>query len=282
MGVVAYRMLTGELPYTGDSVHTILYKHIFEEVPSAGAKRSDAPQFLTAAISRSLSKEPNQRFGTMEEFATAVWPEQPVATPKAGSASKTQRRPPPRPARTASADAPTEMTNAPTTPIPRVGMKVPAGKRKRSGVGMVVGALVIVAAGVGGYLALGQKSEPPPRGSAVPVETVRVAVQPPPAAPASRRVPDNRRQAAPPPPPAPPPAPVAAQGYVSVNSNPPGTLFIDGRDLGPVPVIEQPVSVGRHTIRVERPGYKTKTETIDVPANNPVRRTYVLEPEGSP
>jgi len=102
-------------------------------------------------------------------------------------------------------------------------------------------------------------------------------VQPPP--PASRRVPDNRRQAAPPP--APPPAPVAAQGYVSVNSNPPGTLFIDGRDLGPVPVIEEPVSVGRHTIRVERPGYKTKTETIDVPANNPVRRTYVLEPEGS-
>jgi serine/threonine protein kinase len=286
MGVVAYRMLTGELPYTGDSVHTILYKHIFEEVPSAGAKRSDAPPFLTAAVSRSLSKEPDQRFATMEEFATAVWPEQPVATPKAGSASKSPRRPPPRPARTASADAPTEMTNAPTTPIPRAGMKIPAGKKKkRSSVGMVVGALVVVAAGVGGYLALGTKSEPPPRGSlppapppvAAPVETVRVAAQPPPAA--SRRAPDNRRQAAPPP--APPPAPVAAQGYVSVNSNPPGTLFIDGRDLGPVPVIEEPVSVGRHTIRVERPGYKTKTETIDVPANNPVRRTYVLEPEGS-
>jgi len=286
MGVVAYRMLTGELPYTGDSVHTILYKHIFEEVPSAGAKRSDAPPFLTAAVSRSLSKEPDQRFATMEEFATAVWPEQPVATPKAGSASKSPRRPPPRPARTASADAPTEMTNAPTTPIPRAGMKIPAGKKKqRSSVGMVVGALVVVAAGVGGYLALGTKSEPPPRGSlppapppvAAPVETVRVAAQPPPAA--SRRAPDNRRQAAPPP--APPPAPVAAQGSVSVNSNPPGTLFIDGRDLGPVPVIEEPVSVGRHTIRVERPGYKTKTETIDVPANNPVRRTYVLEPEGS-
>ncbi len=281
LGVVAYRMLTGELPYTGDSVHTILYKHIFEEVPSAGAKRSDAPPFLTAAISRSLSKEPDQRFATMEEFATAVWPEQPVATPKAGSASKHQRRPPPRPARTASADAPTEVTNAPTTPIPRAGMKIPAKKKKRSSVGMVVGALVVVAAGVGGYLALGRNSEPPPRGSAMPVETVRVAVRPPPPAPGSRRVPDNRRQAAPPPPPAPPPAPVAAQGYVSVNSNPPGTLFIDGRDLGPVPVIEEPVSVGRHTIRVERPGYKTKIETIDVPANNPVRRTYVLEPEGS-
>ncbi len=284
LGVVAYRMITAELPYTGDSVHTILYKHIFEEVPSAGAKRSDAPQFLTAAISRSLSKEPAQRFATMEEFATAVWPEQPVATPKAGGASKSQRRPPPprRPGGAAVADAPTEVTNAPTTPIPRAGMKIPAGKKKRSSVGMVVGALVVVAAGVGGYLALGQKSEPPPppapppRGSAPAPPPV---VQPAP--PASRRVPDNRRQAARAPAP-PPSAPAAAQGSISVNSNPPGTLFIDGRDLGPVPVIEQPVSVGRHTIRVERPGYKTKTETIDVPANNPVRRTYVLEPEGSP
>jgi serine/threonine protein kinase len=285
LAVVGYRMITGELPYTGDSVHTILYKHIFEEVPSAAAKRSDTPQFLTAAISRALSKEPDQRFPTMEEFATAVWPEQPVAVPKAGSAGKAQRRPPPRQARTATADAPTEVTNAPTTPIPRAGMKIPAGKKKqRSSVGMVVGALVVVAAVVGGYLAFGKKSEPPPPPPpqasltpapppvAVPVETIRVAPQPP----APRRGTDTRRQAAPPP----APAPVAAQGSVSVNSNPPGTLFLDGRDLGSVPVIEEPVSAGRHTIRVERAGFKTKTETIDVPANTTVRRTYVLEQEG--
>jgi serine/threonine protein kinase len=283
LAVVGYRMITGELPYTGDSVHTILYKHIFEEVPSAAAKRSDAPPFLAAAISRALSKEPDQRFPTMEEFATAVWPEQPVAVPKAGSAAKAQRRPPPRQARTATADAPTEVTNAPTTPIPRPGMKIPAGKKKqRSSVGMVVGALVVLAAGVGGYLALGKKNEPPPASQppappvAVVHDTVRVAVAPPPAAPSRGN--DNRRQSAPPP--APPPAPAAAQGYISVNSEPPGTVFIDGREVGSVPVIEEPVPVGRHTIRVERPGFKTKTETLDVPANNPVRRRYVLDPEG--
>ncbi|HEV8380087.1 MAG TPA: protein kinase [Gemmatimonadales bacterium] len=276
LGVVAYRMVTGELPYTGDSVHTILYKHIFEEVPSAGAKRGDTPPFLTAAISRALSKEPDQRFGTMEEFATAVWPEQPVAAPKAGEKAKSQRRPPA--ARRATADAPTEVTNAPTTPIPRAGMKIPAGKKKRSSVGVVVGALVVVVAGVGGYLALGKKAAAPPPPAAAPVETVRVATQPPP--PAQRRGGGNesRRQTAPPP--APPTAPVAAQGFITINSEPPGTVFIDGREIGSVPVIEQPVSVGRHTIRVERPGFKTKTETLDVPANNPVRRRYVLDPEG--
>jgi len=116
----------------------------------------------------------------------------------------------------------------------------------------------------------GPSVAPPP--AAVAVETVRVAAQPPPAPPTA-----SRRQTTPPPA---PPAAAARQGYISVNSNPPGTLFIDGRDLGSVPVIEAAVSAGRHTIRVERAGYKTKTETIDVPANTTVRKTYVLDQEG--
>ncbi|HEY3220150.1 MAG TPA: protein kinase [Gemmatimonadales bacterium] len=283
LGVVAYRMVTGELPYTGDSVHTILYKHIFEEIPRVSGKRVGTPEFLTSAISRALSKEPDQRFGTMEEFATAVWPEQPVAVPrKSGSAPKGQRRPPPPPSRTATADAPTEVTNAPTTPIPRAGMKIAAAKKKRSSVGMVVGALVVVAVGVGGYLALGKKHEPSqppaPPPVAASVETVRVATPPPPTAP--RRGGDTRRQAPPPanPPPAPPAA--AAQGFITVNSIPPGEVFIDGRDVGPTPVVEFSVSPGRHAIRVERPGYKTRSETVDVQASGTVRKNWVLDPEG--
>ena len=271
LAVVGYRMITAELPYTGDSVHTILYKHIFEEVPRAGAKRSDTPEFLTAAISRALSKEPEQRFATMEEFATAVWPEQPVAAPRAG-AGKSARRPPP-PRTPAAADAPT-VTTAPTTPIPRAGMKIPGAQKKRSGTGMVIGALVVVALGVAGYFAVAAKPQagnpPAPPPVAVPVETVRVAVQ----SPASRR--DNRR---PVPPPAPLPA-AAEQGYVTVNSIPPGEVFIDGRDVGPVPVVEFVVTPGRHSIKIERAGYKTRTETIEVSPNGTVRKNWVLDPEG--
>jgi len=271
LAVVGYRMLTGELPYTGDSVHTILYKHIFEEVPSVGAKRSDTPPFLTAAISRALSKEPGQRFPTMEEFATAVWPEQPVAVPRAG-ASKSPRRPPPR-TRTATADAPTEVTSAPTTPIPRAGMKPPAERKRRSSVGMLVGALVVVVAGVGGYLALGRKTEAPPAPAPPPaaVETVRVAPNPP---PPPRRGNETRRQAAPPPAP-----PAAAEGTITVAADPYGQVFIDGTDVGQTPVVDYSVHVGRHTIRVERAGYKTVNETVQVSANNPVRKRYTLLPE---
>jgi serine/threonine-protein kinase len=280
LGVVAYRMITGELPYTGDSVHTILYKHIFEEVPRMSGKRAGMPEFLSVAISRALSKEPDQRFATMEEFATAVWPEQPVAVPKKGATGdRSARRPVPPPLqRTAAADAPTEVTTAPTTPIPKAVLK------KRSSVGLVVGALVFAVVGVGGYLAFARTSAPPapvspsPQASQPPAappvtapDTIRLVTQP---TPPPRRGTDTRRA----PPPAPPPA-AAAHGFVSVNSNPPGNLFIDGRDLGSVPVIEEPLSAGRHTIRIERPGFKTKTDVIDVPANNTVRRTYVLEPE---
>jgi serine/threonine-protein kinase len=274
LGVVAYRMITGELPYTGDSVHTILYKHIFEEVPRVSGKRVDTPEFLTNAVSRALAKEPEQRFATMEEFATAVWPEQPVAVPIKGAGSTAPRRPPPRGGRAASADAPTEVTDAPTTPIPRASIKIPTAPKKRSSVGLVVGALVLAAVGVGGYLALARKAPAPvtPPQAAVPVETVRVVAQPPASQP--------RRAAVPPPAPPPPPPAAARQGYISVNSNPPGTLFIDGRDMGSVPVIDEPVAAGRHTIRVERAGYKTKTDVIDVPANTTIRHTYVLEQEG--
>jgi hypothetical protein len=161
-------------------------------------------------------------------------------------------------------------------------MKLGAEKKKRSGLGLGIGALVLAVVGVGGYLAFAHKSaapqasQPPaPPPVTAPVETLHVAAQPQPA-PAPPRT-DPRRQTTPP---AAPPSARAAQGFVSVNSNPPGNLFIDGRDLGSVPVIEEPVSAGRHTIRIERAGFKTKTDVIDVPANNTIRRTYVLEPEG--
>src|SRR5216684_2911862 len=60
LGVVGYRAVTGELPFSGDSVHTILYKHIYEEPPAL--QRADVPEFLRVAIKRALAKEPGQRY----------------------------------------------------------------------------------------------------------------------------------------------------------------------------------------------------------------------------
>ena len=283
MGVVGYRMITGQLPFGGDSVHTILYKHIFEPAPRTSSIRQDMPPHLSESISRALAKEPEQRYPTMEDFATAVWPEQPVSAPTKGAkGSATTRRPPPRTRGPVTADTPTEVTNAPTTPIPRSGMKVGAGAPKKSRAGLFVGVAVLAVAGVGGYLALADKQSaapPPPvsqptQTTRAPVETVRVTAPPP---PVTQTPP--RRQTPPPPQTTPPPS--AGQGFITVNTEPPSTVFIDGREAGSTPVVEFGVSTGRHTIRVERPGFKTKNETVDVGANATVRKRWVLEPEGS-
>ncbi|HEY3279898.1 MAG TPA: protein kinase [Gemmatimonadales bacterium] len=287
MGVVGYRMITQQLPFSGDSVHTILYKHIFEQAPRTSAIRQDLPPHLSESISRALAKEPDQRYPTMEDFATAVWPEQPVTAPtKGGKAATTTRRPPPRTKGPVTADTPTEVTSAPTTPIPRAGIKVGSAKKKSS-VGLYVGIAVVAVAGVGGYFALaGNKNAASPSASNAAVTETTRAVAPPPTPDTTPRVVQTppRRQSPPPrrdPPRQTTPPPSAGQGFITVNTEPPSTVFIDGREAGSTPVVEFGVSVGRHTIRVERPGFKTKSETVDVAADGTVRKRWILEPEGS-
>jgi len=268
LGVVGYRMVTAELPFAGDSVHTIIYKHIYEEPPLASAKRPGIPDALTVAISRALAKEPDQRFPTMEDFATAVWPEQPVASPA-------RPRCPARARSRATADAPTEITGAPTTPLPAA-----QGRKRRSRAAAVIG-LVVVAVGVGGYLALkgsgeqgaGSRNGPelPAPGSQLPapsVDTVRVL------APSSRERRSTERakprRAAP---------PAEARGFLTIAADPFGQVYIDGVDAGQTPLVEYTVKPGRHTIRIEHAGFKTITETVQVDASNTVRKRYTLLPE---
>ena len=264
LGVVGYRMITAELPFSGDSVHTIIYKHIYEEPPLASTKRPGIPASLTVAISRALAKEPDQRFPTMEDFATAVWPEQPVASPARSTG-------PARPRSRATADAPTEITGAPTTPLPPAKSRQPGptSARRRSRAPAVIGA-VVVAAGVGGYLILGREPTAPRSTLPAPsVDTVRIRD--------TVRVPVPRRPA-----PAKPreQAPAAqAQGFLTIAADPFGEVYIDGVDAGQTPLVEYAVKPGRHTIRIEHAGFKTITETVQVDASNTVRKRYTLLPE---
>jgi len=278
LGIVGYRMLTSELPFSGDSVHTILYKHIFEEVPLAKTRRADVPDFLSTAIARALSKEPEQRFPTMEEFATAVWPEQPVAAPARGATARAPRAP-----RIVTADTPTEVTSAPTARIPAAAARARPGSRpghpapRKSRAGLVAGVVAVVGAlGAGGYFLLGRskpepplsESQAPPSGPTTPaVETVRVAV---PSTTPPRHERQRERDKAP------PPAAAEAQGYLTVAADPFGTVFIDGVEIGVTPLFSYGVKPGRHAIRVERAGYRTQNETVQVDAGNTVTKRYTL------
>ena len=285
LGVVAYRMITGQLPFSGDSVHTILYKHIFEEVQAPKTLRADIPEGISAAVKRAMAKEPDQRFPTMEDLATAVWPEQPVSAAKGGRPATPPR---PRTKPVVTSETPTEhvSTVAPTTPLPRAGKGAGRPAEKKSRTGFIVGALVVVL-GVGGYLVLGRGKTPQsppsqPQQAAAPVtpplqtagtdsaKAPPVQVRTPP-----RRQTQTRRVETPPP----PVQPAEEYGTITVNANPFGTVFVDGAEVGTTPVIGFRVKAGKHTIRVERAGYKTQTETVQVDANNTVRRVWTLIPE---
>ncbi|MBI4499762.1 MAG: serine/threonine protein kinase [Gemmatimonadetes bacterium] len=72
LGVVGYEMLTGELPFTGDSLQALLIKQITEEPPPVTQKRVDCPADLAAAIARCLAKNPAERWGTADDLLRAL------------------------------------------------------------------------------------------------------------------------------------------------------------------------------------------------------------------
>jgi len=261
LGVVGYRMITAELPFSGDSVHTIIYKHIYEEPPLASVKRPGIPGPLTVAIARALSKDPDHRFPAMEDFATAVWPEQPVASPSKGRSAARSR---PR----ATADAPTEITGAPTTPLPPPPAKSRRGPPARRSRAPALIGLGVVALGVAGYLVLGRDGRGE-RGAVPSVDTVRIqdTVRVPAQLPPARQTTRRSDRA------------VAAQGFLTIAADPFGEVYIDGVDAGQTPLVEYAVRPGRHTIRIEHAGFKTVTESVQVDASNTVRKRYTLLPE---
>jgi len=270
LGVVGYRMITGDLPFAGDSIHTVLYKQIFEPAPAAKARRADIPEHLSAAISRAMSKDPADRFATMEEFATAVWPEHPVTAARPG---RHATRPTVRPR--ISADAPTQVTPAATTPLPAAYRGSPPPPRKKSKVPLLVGGAVVVA-GLGAYLVLGRGGQTSGEPPMVRIDTVHVrdtaaVPAPSPASPRATNPPPRERVAAP---------PAAAPGYITVNAEPYGELYIDGVDVGPTPVVRYAVPAGVHTIKVVREGYKSIVEKVQVDAGNTVPKRYTLLPGG--
>jgi serine/threonine-protein kinase len=72
LGIVAYQMLTGDLPFTAQSTPALLVKHISERPPPVDERCPDAPPDLTRAIMLLLEKDPANRFPSAEALSNAL------------------------------------------------------------------------------------------------------------------------------------------------------------------------------------------------------------------
>ena len=72
LGIVAYQMLTGSVPFDGDSLPEIIQHHWFTPVADYSLMRPDTPAALTVAVLRMLEKDPAKRFASTHELVATL------------------------------------------------------------------------------------------------------------------------------------------------------------------------------------------------------------------
>jgi len=69
VGVVLYEMLTGTVPFKGDSAVTVALKHVREVPPEPAQLVPGLPYALNKIVLKAMAKDPNSRYQTAAEFA---------------------------------------------------------------------------------------------------------------------------------------------------------------------------------------------------------------------
>jgi eukaryotic-like serine/threonine-protein kinase len=68
LGVVLFEMLTGKLPYDGDTPLEVARMHLESSTPSARRYDPDIPYYLDNIITKALAKNPRLRYATADDF----------------------------------------------------------------------------------------------------------------------------------------------------------------------------------------------------------------------
>jgi serine/threonine-protein kinase len=72
LGVTLYQMLTGELPFIGESLASLMYKIANEKHPDVRLFRPDLPACVSRIINKALAKDAAKRFDSGERFSSAI------------------------------------------------------------------------------------------------------------------------------------------------------------------------------------------------------------------
>ncbi|GAC1404769.1 MAG: Stk1 family PASTA domain-containing Ser/Thr kinase [Candidatus Velthaea sp.] len=159
VGVVLYQMLTGALPFSGDTPVAVALKHVSEPAPRIDTAGTGISPALASIVDRLLQKNPRDRFRSATDLASALREarERPsvAQTIAAGSArvedatrtipTVTPPLPPPR--RSAAPDRPPHDESRPSRVVEIMDARAPAAAPMR----WILLALLLIAAVAGGY-----------------------------------------------------------------------------------------------------------------------------------
>jgi len=136
LGVVLYEMLTGDVPFVGDTPLATLYQQVHQGFSAAELEAARAPQALRDVVQMALAKQPDERFPDAAAMAAALRGEQ------SGAAAASSPTGPAAPTRRVRAVAPA--LAPPPTAAPAA-----APRRNRTGLWVIVAlAAVAIVAGL--------------------------------------------------------------------------------------------------------------------------------------
>ena len=111
LACVAYRLLTGALPFEREQAMAVMVAHLYAPAPSLAARRPDLPGAADKVLARGMAKSPDQRYASCGEFADALREGLGLAPYRASSSSAAAARARP-------SMAPVSMDPPPMTPLP--------------------------------------------------------------------------------------------------------------------------------------------------------------------
>jgi len=200
-GVSLYEMVTGRLPFRGNSNYSVMSAHLQETPPPPVSIRPDLPQALNQIILMAMAKNPGDRFQSADAFANAlksVLPSATIPTPVSRTIPAAPITPP---------SEPLHLTQPMAAAATASGGRSAASSSGHRGVYMVLGGLLVVAmlAGASVYVphwvkahaSAGSSSAPTTQlAPAAPENPPAAAVTPPAAAPPAAAHPQEDAAAA--------------------------------------------------------------------------------------
>lgn len=276
LGVVLYEMLTGEKPFAGQNVTTIIYKIVNENpIPPRELDLSVHPG-LNAVVSRALAKDPNERYQSGAELAKDLENYKSYSDGNATISSMTsaltgvtggdQTLLTPAPVAAVAKPAPEIPPPARVAPPPSAATPIPAKSSNRVILASAVAVIIVLALFVVARYNAKRNADPERIREAMQMaqETSKLGQQ---IQNSQSGVPAANTPSIPTAPPT-PAQPAIMTADVSVTSQPAGAkVEIDGRSKdGWVTPFSEKLEPGNHTVSFTLENYDKQTKTVEVTA----------------